>query len=60
MPAGEAEQFLRVLKLLITDHEIRKEFSKKARDFTLTHFNWARIAERYVKIIDELIDPNVS
>jgi glycosyltransferase involved in cell wall biosynthesis len=59
VPGGDAEGFLKVLKLLITDGDLRQKFAEYARQFTLTHYDWRLIAQRYAEVMVKVAESYV-
>jgi phosphatidylinositol alpha-1,6-mannosyltransferase len=59
VPGGDAEGFLKVLKLLITDGDLRQKFAEYARQFTLTRYDWRLIAQRYAEVMVKVAESYV-
>lgn len=43
---------------LLSDDEFRKEFGEKARKYTTEHYNWDKIAGRYLEEIKQVVGKN--
>ncbi len=49
--SGNAAAYQERIEELLSDDVYRRDFGKKAREFTLSNFNWDMIAKQYVMVI---------
>lgn len=50
-----ADGFIDVINKLLGGDENRKEFGKRAREFTKKHYNWNKITQKYLNELQSLI-----
>jgi glycosyltransferase involved in cell wall biosynthesis len=51
VPEGYVQKILE----LLNNEAFRKEFGAKARQFTIDHYNWNIIAQKYLTTLEELV-----
>lgn len=49
--------FIENIMTLLTDEKKRKDFGKKARKYTLDHYSWDKIADKYIGVYEEVMKP---
>lgn len=53
---GIAERFTEQISCLVDDPEKAKLFGAKAREYTIAHYSWASIVNRYIEIYERVIN----
>lgn len=55
---GNATDFVEKITWLLADDARRKTFGEKARDYTLAHYSWDQLADRYREVLSGLVSKN--
>lgn len=54
--SGDAEAWIARINELLANDEFRKEFGEKARKYTIENYSWGKIAKRYLKEIQKVVE----
>jgi len=47
-----ANKFIKIINNLLDDEQLRIDFGRRAKDFTLSHYSWGKIIEEYLNLFN--------
>ena len=54
---GNAEIWTEKIKEVLLNDSFRKEFGEKAKQYTVEHYSWDKIAQRYLEVMKSVNKP---